>query len=143
MAQPLLSIKLSELDQTIEKLRSRIQCSEDLEKELLQEEIAQLKQEYLTSDQLLHKKLNCSRAEMVSILAKMYDEIKQSMQAASNNLQYHHLNFTSSHLSEEKLLLAEYALDFAVQAANHALLLSLEAILTQRTQDDIQERSIL
>ena len=143
MAQQLLSIKLSELDQTIEKLHSRIQCSENLEKELLQEEITQLKQEYFTSDQLLHQKLNYSRADMVSILAKMYDEIEQSVQAASRNLQYHHIKLTSSHLSEEKLLLAEYALDFAVQAANHALLLSLEAILTQRTQDDLQERSTL
>ena len=33
--------------------------------------------------------------------------------------------------AEEALLLAEYSLDFAAQAANHALLLSLEAVSAQ------------
>lgn len=34
-------------------------------------------------------------------------------------------------MGEEKLLLAEYALDFAYQAADRALLLSMDAIDTQ------------
>lgn len=36
--------------------------------------------------------------------------------------------------AEETLLLAEYALDFAVQATDHALLLSLEAVDAQNEQ---------
>lgn len=36
--------------------------------------------------------------------------------------------------AEEALLLAEYALDFAVQATDHALLLSLEAVGVQNEQ---------
>ena len=37
---------------------------------------------------------------------------------------------------EEKLLLAEYALDFAHQAADRALLLSMEAIDAQLQQQE-------
>ena len=38
--------------------------------------------------------------------------------------------------AEARILLAEYALDFAVQAANHALLLSMEAIDAQATSPE-------
>ena len=41
-------------------------------------------------------------------------------------------------VAEEKILLAEYALDFAQQAADRALLLSMEAIDAQAIQQ--QER---
>ena len=43
--------------------------------------------------------------------------------------------------AEGKILLAEYALDFALEAANRALLLSMEAIDTQLTSQE-QERSL-
>ena len=38
--------------------------------------------------------------------------------------------------SEQALLLAEYALDFAMQAASRALLISLEAIDAQMTEQE-------
>ena len=41
--------------------------------------------------------------------------------------------------AEEKALLAEYALDFAMQAANRALLISLEAIDAELTQQEKEE----
>lgn len=37
---------------------------------------------------------------------------------------------------EEKILLAEYALDFAMQVSNHALLIAMEAIDAQMTQQE-------
>lgn len=43
--------------------------------------------------------------------------------------------------AEEKLLLAEYALDFAAQAANRAVLLSLEAVNAQRSLEKHRERN--
>ena len=45
--------------------------------------------------------------------------------------------------AEEKILLAEYALDFALQAANHALLISMEAIkaqMAEQEQEDSEEK---
>ena len=38
--------------------------------------------------------------------------------------------------TEEKILTAEYALDFAMQAVNRALLVSLEAIEAQRLEEE-------
>ena len=43
--------------------------------------------------------------------------------------------------AEEKLLWAEYALDFAAQAANRAVLLSLEAVNAQRSLEKHRERN--
>ena len=44
--------------------------------------------------------------------------------------------------AEEKILYAEYALDFAMQAANHALLISLEAMDAQMEQQEKEEGNI-
>ena len=41
--------------------------------------------------------------------------------------------------AEEKARLAEYALDLAMQAANRALLISLEAIDAELTQQEKEE----
>ena len=41
--------------------------------------------------------------------------------------------------AEEKILLAEYALDFAIYAADHALLISMEAIEAQLSQQEKEE----
>ena len=46
------------------------------------------------------------------------------------------------HIVEEKILLAEYALDFAIQAADRALLFSMEAIDAQLTQQKAKRRSL-
>lgn len=43
---------------------------------------------------------------------------------------------------EEKILLAEYALDFAMQAAERALLLSLEAMEAQTKQQEKKEETM-
>ena len=45
-------------------------------------------------------------------------------------------NALSQPSSEQALLLAEYALDFALQAASRALLISLEAIDAQMTEQE-------
>ena len=44
---------------------------------------------------------------------------------------------------EEKILRAEYALDFAMQAADRALLLSLKAIEAQTRQQEQDEGSLI
>ena len=74
---------------------------------------------------------------MVSILAGSYEQMEQIIQNAKEQLQ---ANAESSPdpdaCAEEKILLAEYALDFAQQAADRALLLSMEAIDAQRNEED-------
>lgn len=63
MAHEILSIKLSELEEQIARLISRIQLSETADRAQLRREIGSLKQEYLENELILQKKLQLSRAE--------------------------------------------------------------------------------
>lgn len=66
MAHEILSIKLSELEEQIARLISRIQLSETADRAQLRREIGSLKQEYLENELILQKKLQLSRAEVVA-----------------------------------------------------------------------------
>ena len=140
MAHEILSIKLSELEEQIARLIIRIQLSETADRAQLRREIGSLKQEYLENELILQKKLQLSRAEVVATIARTYEEIQPSIRHGWDALQTQVSgNDSMNEGAEKRILLAEYALDFAVQAANRALLLSMEAIATQETQLEIKE----
>ena len=81
-----------------------------------------------------------SRAEVVATIARTYEEIQPCIRHGWDALQTQVSgNDSMNEGAEKRILLAEYALDFAVQAANRALLLSMEAIATQETQLEIKE----
>ncbi len=142
MAHEILAIKLCELEDQLSRLSSRIHLSETAGHDQLQQEIKALARECTETDLTLQKKLQLSRAEIVATLADMYGKVDKIVQQAKQTLQEQ----TASHANpdtaaEDKILLAEYGLDFAVQAANRALLLAMEAIDAQLTQQE-QERSL-
>ena len=142
MAHEILAIKLCELEDQLSRLSSRIHLSETAGHDQLQQEIKALARECTETDLTLQKKLQLSRAEIVATLANMYGKVDKIVQQAKQTLQEQ----TASHANpdtaaEDKILLAEYGLDFAVQAANRALLLAMEAIDAQLTQQE-QERSL-
>lgn len=142
MAHEILAIKLCELEDQLSRLSSRIHLSETAGHDQLQQEIKALARECTETDLTLQKKLQLSRAEIVATLADMYGKVDKIVQQAKQALQEQ----TASHANpdtaaEDKILLAEYGLDFAVQAANRALLLAMEAIDAQLTQQE-QERSL-
>lgn len=142
MAHEILAIKLCELEDQLSRLSSRIHLSETAGHDQLQQEIKALVRECTETDLTLQKKLQLSRAEIVATLADMYGKVDKIVQQAKQTLQEQ----TASHANpdtaaEDKILLAEYGLDFAVQAANQALLLAMEAIDAQLTQQE-QERSL-
>lgn len=134
MAHEILSVKLCELDQAIGRMQSRIHLSESAKPSQLQAEIDALSRECAETDLSLRKTLQLSRASIVSVLAQAYDEIEASIQSAADKLQTVNAESEEISASENQLLLAEYALDFAMAAANHALLCSLTAINTQLSQ---------
>ena len=114
MTHDILSVKLYELDKTIGQMHSRIEqgemdCPEQVEKDI--------------------------KAKLVGRIAEAYDKVDQVIQIAQEQLGISFTEETTKELSaENKILLAEYLLDFAMQAANHALLMSLEAIQAQNDQ---------
>ena len=135
MAHEILSVKLCQMDDQIEKLHGRIHMSELADQGRLRHEIENLKRECAQEEFALRGKLQHSRSAMVSVLAQGYEQMEQIAQECRNRMQA--LTEKSPDVQdtvEGKLLLAEYALDFAHQAANRALLVSMEAIDAQMTQ---------
>lgn len=141
MAHEILSIKLCELEEQFARLSSRIHLSETADHDQLRQEIRVLSKECTETELTLQKKLQLSRSEIVATLASTYGEIEQIIQRAKSKLEEQVMGRNDADAAaEKKILLAEYSLDFAVQAANRALLLSMEAIDAQLT-DQEKERS--
>lgn len=135
MAHEILSVKLCQLDDRIGKLHSRIHMSEIAGHSQLRKEIEVMEQECMESESALRENLRRSKSSIASALAQDYERIERIIQSAKDRLR---LMAAESHdeeaAAEEKLLLAEYALDFAHQAADRALLISMEAIDAQLLQ---------
>lgn len=133
MAHEILSVKLCELEDQFSRLSSRIHLSEAAGQPQLRREIQALRQECAETELTLRTKLQRSRAGIAPILAESYETMEQSAQRTRTALQQQaRLCGGPEAAAEEKILLAEYALDFALQAANRALLLAMEAIEAQR-----------
>ena len=140
MANGILSVKLYELDKKISQVHSRIQRSEAESHGQIREEIEALRNAYQENQLMLRNKLQFSKAGVVAKLLEAYNEVEQIIQKAqmeAGGPSNEALKQKSS--TEEQILFAEYALDFAMQAANHALLISLEAIDAQMTQQEKEE----
>lgn len=132
MAHEILSVKLCQLDDRLGKLHTRIHMSETASHDRLQHEIADLKQECDEIDETLKNSLYRSKAPIASVLSQNYGQIEQALQETDARLRAMEPDCQDGDsFVEEKILLAEYALDFAQRAADRALLLSLEAIDTQ------------
>ena len=141
MAHEILTVKLCELEDQLVRLSSRIHLSETAGHAQLQQEIRALSKECAETELTLRKKLQLSRAEIIAILASTYGEIERVIQRAKSELEEQAAGQKDADFAaEEKILLAEYALDFAVQAANRALLLSMEAIDAQLAGQEKERR---
>ena len=132
MAHEIISVKLCELEDQLARLSSRIHLSETAGRPQLQQEIQALRRECAETELTLRTRLTHSRAEVASVLAGSYGEVEQSLKQARTTLRKQiSQSGDPESAAEGKILLAEYALDFALQAANRALLLAMEAIDAQ------------
>ena len=137
MAHEILAVKLCELEDQFARLSRRIQLSETAGHNKLQQEIQMLSAECAETEQDLQKKLQMSRAEIVAILAEAYEEIERIIQTTQSKVQKQEARRNDlDETAEEKSLLAEYMLDFALLTANRSLLLSIEAIDAQLLQEE-------
>lgn len=137
MAHEILSIKLCELEDQFARLNSRIRLSETADSEQLKQEVKALQRECAEGELSLRKKLQLSHAAIVSTISHSYTEIEDTIHRSRETLQ---AQAAPGAGTESQILLAEYALDFAVQAANRALLLALQAISAQLVEEE-NERS--
>lgn len=143
MAHEILSIKLCQLEERVERLHRRIRLSETENHAQLRREIDQMEAECLTSEAALREKLQHSRSPLVSVLNQGYSQMEQLIQTSQRQMQALARENPDREIQmEEKLLLAEYALDFAHQAADRALLVSLEAVDAQLQQMEAADTSL-
>ena len=120
MAYGMLSAKLCELDDDICRLHGRIQQgAENLDSEIRAAEL-----ELEESQRSLNERLAFSRSEAVQDIAKIYRRIENALSSEQKELSV-----------DERLLLAEYSLDFAMLAARKAVLQSLRAIKSSENED--------
>ena len=140
MAHEILSVKMYELDKKLEQIHSRIQLAESMDTERLHQQIQNLWQECQESRITLENRLRHSKTDCVMKLAGVYDQVEAAVGKVleEENIKLKNKEPIFGNVlpgTEEKILTAEYALDFAMQAVNRALLVSLEAIEAQRLEE--------
>ncbi len=142
MAQEILFVKLCQLDDRVRRLHSRIHMSETAGHSQLRQEIGLLQKECAETEHALSQTLRGSKSELVSVMAQGYEQMEQIIQNTTRRIQdMARDSLDPEAAGEEQILLAEYALDFAQQAAERALLLSMEAIDAQRISQEERRTS--
>lgn len=121
MAHGILSVKLCELDDRIGRLQGRIHLSESSDFDVLDDELRKMEKECSESRQALSDKLHHSKSDAVMRLAGSYDTVENAIRQLKRC-------DDKDRSADEKILLAEYSLDFALLAAETALYKALEAI---------------
>lgn len=134
MANEIFSIKMYELDQKIGRLRSRIEIIESSDHDRIRSEISGLRGECAENRAELVSRMKYSKNRRVAVLSESYEEMEQMIKNAMDKLEHGGENEAFS--ADERILLAEYTLDFAMQAVNHALLVSMEALDAYMSQEE-------
>ncbi len=135
MAHEILSIKLREMDDTISRMRTRINIGESSTCDEIEKEIAELKAECATIDSSLSDRLRNSKDGISKKLEGSFSEIKEAAFKAKNELKECYLLEDTDSCVNNELLLAEYELDFAMMAASNALVSALEVTAKQLSQE--------
>lgn len=142
MAYQILSVKLYELDQKLRKIHGRIVRSEKADLEELKREIAALQKECRENERNFFMEMRFSRARTPRMFSEIYTKIRDIISEVETTLKKDGEMSGTGGLEqvEKAILTAEYALDFAMEVSNHALLLSLQAISAQMEQQDIRRK---
>lgn len=149
MAYEILGAKLCEMDEKIRRLHSRIHLCESAQHSRLSGEIEALREECAATGHMLEKELKDSHAGSAARLAGAYMEIEHLIERTREEIcgrsgENDEADETGSGetAAEKKILYAEYSLDFALQAANRAVLSAMEAIDEQITQQEREEGNV-
>ena len=113
----MFAAKMIELDEKMRHLHERIADGEQEDLTSLLSELNALTEEYKLEQDAIRYRLEECKVPKIQALISMYNEVQNA---------------------ENTALLAEYALDFAILAADRALLLSLKAIQEQKEASKIE-----
>ena len=127
MEQDVLAGKLAEVDAQLAGVHAKLQSAAQMESTELNSAIAQTREETEQCARALAERLRHSRAHQVGEIADAFEEIRKIVRRGDESGE------------EMQLLFAEYAMDFAMQAARHALLVALEAIRDEQRKGSAAE----
>ena len=139
MAYEILSIKLDELDRRFARLHRLIQIGESANRDWIHSEAVTLQNVCAEETRTLRDQLQRSKSSMVAGLSEAYCQIEQVIQTAMAKMKEKPAQPGSDLPAEEKLLVAEYALDFAAQAADRALWVAMNAMDAYLAQQQAEE----
>ena len=133
MEQDMLAGKLAEVDAQLAGVHAKLQSAAQMESAELDAAIAQTREETEQCAHALAERLRHSRAHQVGEIADAFEEIREIVRRVQTEVR------RGDESGEEQLLFAEYAMDFAMQAARHALLVALEAIRDEQRKGSAAE----
>ena len=136
--QDIFAVKLYEMEKQYGRLQSRLRICGRENRKKLQAELEHAKEEYEENSLLLKQSIQGSRSPAVAELAevqweymhKVEDLLKEKLE------QFFHCEASSK---EEDQAEAEYAMDFATQAMQYALIVALTAMDLQRNAEEKKE----
>ena len=131
----IFAVKLIELEQQYAKLLAHLRACSSSDKETVRREIERIAGEHREAELLLRQRVESSRSPAVSKLAKIQLTCTQEMERLTQGQMakdmHSEMNRDGEDEAEANLLYAEYAVDFATEAARHALMASLIALYKQ------------
>lgn len=130
----IFTVKLYELERAFGHFQSRLQLCQRADHEKIRKEIETLQDECLEMDILLANASERSRTRLVAELAQAQVIFNKEAQSCLN-----HTLHSSDDLHEQAeaaTVYAEFAIDHAIQAMNHALLSALNAMDRQLAADE-------
>lgn len=136
MSHEILSAKLNEMDRKLTKLHGRILNCEHVSDVRLKEEITCLQFEIDEEEKLVFQTLMESKSDISIELRMKLKTLKDQYRSALNQFEIDLQE--SKDPVEKKCLFAEYGVDFALLAANHALLQAMKAIEAQKEMEDTE-----
>lgn len=140
MSHEILTVKLHELDQKMGQLYSKIELSETASHAEVRRELESLRKECAEDERALQNKLKLSKASVVEEYSAVYDQLEEVLASVREKSSKPPTgSYGEEKAVEDKILTAEYSLDFAMQAIEHALLQAMEAIDAEMAQEERQE----
>ena len=140
--QDIFAVKLYEMEKQYGRLQSRLRiCGRENRK--LQAELEHAKEEYEENSLLLKQSIQGSRSPAVAELAQVQWEYMHKVEVLLKEKlgQFFHCEASSKEedQAEAASLYAEYAMDFATQAMQYALIVALTAMDLQRNAEEKKE----
>lgn len=141
--QDIFAVKLYEMEKQYGRLQSRLRICGRENREKLQAELEHAKEEYEENSLLLKQSIQGSRSPAVAELAQVQWEYMHKVEVLLKEKlgQFFHCEASSQaeDQAEAASLYAEYAMDFATQAMQYALIVALTAMDLQRTAEEKKE----